>query len=40
VPVLIIQGKENLIDIRTAEADMKVPPRSSLLIFKNCVHDG
>lgn len=40
VPVLIIQGKEDLIDKKTAETAMKVVPHSTLVILKNCGHYG
>ncbi len=40
VPVLIIQGKQDLIDKETAETAMKVLPYSTLVILKNCGHYG
>jgi len=40
VPVLIIQGREDLIDRETAETAMKVLPNSTLIILENCGHYG
>lgn len=40
VPVLIIQGKEDLIDEETAEAALKIFQNSTLVILENCGHYG
>jgi proline iminopeptidase len=40
VPVLIIQGEQDLIDKKTAMTAMKVLSNSTLVILKNCGHYG
>jgi len=40
VPVLIIQGEQDLIDMKTAETAMEALPYSTLVILKNCGHYG
>jgi proline iminopeptidase len=40
VPVLIIQGKEDLIDRQTAEEALKVFQNATLVILENCGHYG
>lgn len=40
IPVLIIQGKEDIIDLETAETAKDALPNSKLVILKNCGHYG
>ncbi len=39
-PVLIIQGKNDIITVETAEYAHKVIPRSQLVLLENCAHYG
>jgi proline iminopeptidase len=40
IPVLIIQGKEDIISIKTAQTAMDVLPNANLVLLENCGHYG